>query len=342
MRATRVDGGLRRRGGRLLGAVAPALAVMLAAPAMLSAPVRAADPVATRDAAATVTALRFTRITGAGDVALNVVTTGDPAGTPIVFVHGIGQSYLAFEPQLHSSLATRHRLVAFDLRGHGNSGKPETPEAYDDTRKWADDLQAVLRATTTCPAVLVGWSYGTGVIADYLRHHGTGRVAGIVLVAAEGGLSLDGPRPPGTGPIAAMLDAMHQRQEGLDLDANITAARELARMLTQQPMPEDWVERAALVSMRVPAPVWGYLRRHPSSNGELRARIDKPVLLVIGRHDGGVSEERARRLAATLGNATVRVFEQSGHTPFVEEATAFNEALGAFATANAPRRDACR
>jgi non-heme chloroperoxidase len=278
-------------------------------------------------------AWRYSTVAGADGVPLNVVEAGNPAAPAIVFVHGIGQSYLAWEEQLRSPLAASHHLVAFDLRGHGNSGKPDTRDAYADRRKWADDVQAVLRATTTSPALLVGWSYGTAVILDYVRHHGTAQLAGIAMVSADGGLSIDKPRPPLAGPMAEMLDAMHRRQEGPDLEGNVAAARELARLLTFKPMPDAWVERAAFVAMRVPAPVWGFLRSHPLANRDLRPQVDVPYLLALGRHDGGMPEAGARELVAALRSGSVVYFEQSGHTPFVEEAAAFNERLEAFASA---------
>lgn len=271
---------------------------------------------------------QFSQVTGAGGIRLNVLQAGAASGAPIVFVHGVGQSYLAFEPQLRGALAARHPLVAYDLRGHGNSDKPLLREAYSDRQAWADDLRAVIDAKTTAPPVLVGWSYGTVVILDYVRAHGTKQIAGIVLVSSDGGLSP--PRPPMQGPIVEMLDAMHRRQEGPDLEGNVAAARELARLLTAKPMPEAWVERAALVSMRVPAPVWGLLRTHPITNQDLVDRLDLPVMLAIGRHDGGTPEEATRAIARAMPDASVTVFEQSGHSPFVEETARFDAMLEAF------------
>lgn len=280
---------------------------------------------------------RFSQVTGADGVRLNVVQAGASSGTPIVFVHGVGQSHLAFESQLRGALATRHPLVAYDLRGHGNSDKPLAREAYADRQAWADDLQAVLAATTSAPPLLVGWSYGTVVILDYVRAHGTKPLAGIVLVSSDGGLSP--PRPPMQGPIVGMLEAMHRRQEGPDLEGNVAAARELARLLTAKPMPEAWVERAALVSMRVPAPVWGLLRTHPLTNQDLVERLDLPVMLAIGRHDGGSPEAATRAIAKAMPDASVSVFEQSGHSPFVEETARFDAMLEAFVQRVAAQRE---
>jgi pimeloyl-ACP methyl ester carboxylesterase len=57
-------------------------------------------------------------------VRLHVVETGNPRGRPILFVHGNSQSWLTWRRQIASDLANDYRLVALDLRGHGQSDKP--------------------------------------------------------------------------------------------------------------------------------------------------------------------------------------------------------------------------
>ena len=61
-------------------------------------------------------------------------------------------------------------MVTYDLRGHGNSDKPLEPERYRDSKAWGDEVQAVMDATGLKRPVLVGWSYGGRVMADYLTH----------------------------------------------------------------------------------------------------------------------------------------------------------------------------
>lgn len=66
--------------------------------------------------------LKFTSVTTADGVRLNVVEAGNPVGPAIVFVHGISQSWLSWIAQLSDAgLRAVYRLVAFDLRGHGAS-----------------------------------------------------------------------------------------------------------------------------------------------------------------------------------------------------------------------------
>lgn len=55
---------------------------------------------------------------------LAYLTLGDPAGTPVVLVHGYTDSARDWVP-LIPYLSPRLRLILVDLRGHGRSGKPD-------------------------------------------------------------------------------------------------------------------------------------------------------------------------------------------------------------------------
>ena len=106
-------------------------------------------------------------ITGGGGIQLHLVETGNSRGRPMVFIHGLSQSGLAWTRQLNSELADHYRLVAMDMRGHGLSDKPR--EGYADSRLWADDVRAVIQALNLDHPILCGWSYGPLVILDYVR-----------------------------------------------------------------------------------------------------------------------------------------------------------------------------
>ncbi|MEE7548890.1 alpha/beta fold hydrolase, partial [Xanthomonas sp. Kuri4-1] len=80
---------------------------------------------------------RYT-VTAPDGVVLAVEESGDPDGMPLVFVHGLLGSRLSWEAQLDSPVLQRYRLIGYDLRGHGRSGKPADAEAYRDGRRWAD------------------------------------------------------------------------------------------------------------------------------------------------------------------------------------------------------------
>ena len=76
-----------------------------------------------------------------------------------VLVHGWKQSHRLWDPAI-ARLAARHRVVAFDLRGMGESDKPNSRYTFDEL---AGDLAFVLDALDLEDVTLVGWSMGCTV-----------------------------------------------------------------------------------------------------------------------------------------------------------------------------------
>jgi pimeloyl-ACP methyl ester carboxylesterase len=110
-------------------------------------------------------------------------------GSPVlVCCDGIGCDGFAWK-YLVRDFAARHRIVRWHLRGHGRSGNPSDPArvTFDDI---SSDLQAVLRATATRKAVLLGHSMGVQVALEHHRRH-PGEVLGLVLICGSYGLPLD-------------------------------------------------------------------------------------------------------------------------------------------------------
>src|SRR5262245_9786310 len=98
--------------------------------------------------------MKSSTVTGGGGIRLNLTETGNPRGRPILFIPGFSQCSLSWLQQLQSDLAESFRLVALDLRGHGLSEKPR--EAYGDSKLWADDIEAVIRALELDRPILCG------------------------------------------------------------------------------------------------------------------------------------------------------------------------------------------
>ncbi|MCP5470833.1 MAG: alpha/beta hydrolase [Sinobacteraceae bacterium] len=291
-------------------------------------------PVATKTAdAASASTLRFQTITGSGGVPLNVVTAGDPRKPPILLVHGIGQSYVSWENQLRPPVTDEFHVVAFDLRGHGNSGKPWGREHYTDFRHYAGDVQAVIDATGIDRPLLVGWSYGTLVVGDYLRAYGAGGLRGIELVGAYGGFTPPPPPAPAAAEMAARLARMRELQASGNLEDNIAAARDGVRFLTSREMPEAYWERAIQLSLMLP----GYARRwmfdRPIANVDQIPKITVPLLVNVGGKDGSTPEAQGRELVDKVPGARLSLYPDSGHSPFAEEPERFNRELMEFARA---------
>lgn len=262
-------------------------------------------------------------VTAPDGTVLAVHEAGDPHGAPIVFLHGLLGSSLNWEAQLDSLALQRFRLVAFDLRGHGQSGKPAGAAPYRDARRWADDLAAVLRAAQVRKPVLVGWSLGGAVISAYLAAYGDQDIAGAVY--AGGVIEL------APGQIAAH-PAVYRDIVSPDLRTHLDAMRSFLRLCFEK-QPDaatferllanaamaSWDMQSAVQSMTVPA-------------AEALTRMRKPMLLVYGERDALV-QARASAARAMALNPRIRssFYPDVGHAPFLEERARFEQELAAFA-----------
>ncbi|MGE0829498.1 MAG: alpha/beta fold hydrolase [Hyphomonadaceae bacterium] len=95
---------------------------------------------------------------------------------------------MCWRAQFESPLANDFRLVAIDLRGHGQSEAPLGAENYTHGELWAEDVRNVQNALNLVHPILVGWSYAGFVIGDYLRRYGDAEIAGINFVCAAIGM----------------------------------------------------------------------------------------------------------------------------------------------------------
>jgi pimeloyl-ACP methyl ester carboxylesterase len=99
---------------------------------------------------------------------------GEPA---FVFVHGWTCDRSFFAPQAEH-LAKQHRVVSPDLRGHGESDKPEGPYSI---AAYADDVAYLIDRLGLGKAVAVGHSLGGNIALQLAASH-PDRVAAIVMV----------------------------------------------------------------------------------------------------------------------------------------------------------------
>ncbi len=107
------------------------------------------------------------RTVNANGIDLNVTEIGH--GPPLVMLHGLLIGNIAtWYFTCARALAGRHRVVLYDLRGHGRSARPT--EGYD-VSTMADDLAALAEALELESFDLVGHSWGGLIALDYARRY---------------------------------------------------------------------------------------------------------------------------------------------------------------------------
>jgi pimeloyl-ACP methyl ester carboxylesterase len=112
------------------------------------------------------------RVVQANGAALHLVEAGQ--GAPLLLLHGWPEFWLTWEPVM-TCLSHRFRLIAPDLRGFGDSGKPNGPFGPHDH---AADMLALLDALGIARAGIVGHDVG-GAAMQPLARKAPERVAGL-------------------------------------------------------------------------------------------------------------------------------------------------------------------
>jgi non-heme chloroperoxidase len=258
---------------------------------------------ATQDA---VTGVRFSQVQGGGGVPLNVVEKGDSSKPAILFIHGFRQSYIAWRTQFESRLAEDCHLVAFDLRGHGNSGSPWQADAYNTGRPWADDVDSVIKATGIKAPLIVGWSFGGNVAMDFIRNYPSAHVAGLVLAATTAGMIAQPKLSPDTPPRPTVSS---------DIERNIGAVDASTKLLFGPNLDADLIRKFAAASMRV------------SPFVDLLPGLSMPITLVFGGRDPIVNPGVADKLKTLFPRANVVAFPDGGHATFLDDPERFNAML---------------
>jgi non-heme chloroperoxidase len=172
-----------------------------------------------------------TRSTDDVEIAYRVVGDGP---TDVLFMHGWAGSGRYFDQTVECLDPSRLRLITFDLRGHGDSGRTDSGYTLDQI---ADDAVAVADAAGSRRFVSVGFSM-SGKFVQYVACEHPDRVAGQVLVAGCPAVAL--PLPP-------ELLADWFGREG---DAARMA--EIPRMYASQPIPEEVLDRCGVDAAAVP------------------------------------------------------------------------------------------
>ena len=93
-------------------------------------------------------------------VSLHVADSGN--GPTVLFVHGFPDTWRGWRRQMDMVVSAGYRAVAFDMRGFGQSSKPDDVASYT-ALQCVGDLVGILDALAVERAVLVGHDFGAAV-----------------------------------------------------------------------------------------------------------------------------------------------------------------------------------
>lgn len=241
-------------------------------------------------------------------------------GQTILFVHGFPLSRAIWQPQIEA-FAPSHRVMAPDLRGHGESSATAGVYSMD---VFAEDLQALIVERQCGPVVLVGHSMGGYIDFAFYRKFPQS-VRALVLFCTRATADSE------EGKIARENLAQRVEREG----AGAVAESMLPKMFgaaTAASRP-DLVEsvRQMMLATSVNA-LAGSLRGmalRPSSVA-LLPKITVPTLVIAGENDLIIPNAESAAMANAIPNAQLIMIPQAGHLASLENPAAVNAALQAF------------
>ena len=276
----------------------------------------------------------------------------DDAPVTVIFCHGYALNQDCWHYQ-RRDLGGIGRLVFWDQRGHGRSGR-SGPEHVSVDQLGAD-LYAVLAAVApgAGPVVLVGHSMGGMTImalADQCPGLFGSKVIGIVLIStAASGIDptcwLPGPLQPVARQVAApLLRGVARGRRAALVERGRQAAGDLVFLGTKyigfgdaqtSPALVDFLERMIRATpVGVIADFFETLRDHDKEDvQDVLGRV--PVVVIAGERDRIVPPELTGRLAAEIPGARLVSLPGAGHVVILERPAEVNEAITSLVAAAA-------
>lgn len=259
------------------------------------------------------------------NVKLHISDGGE--GRPVVLIHGWPLSDEMYEYQYHDLLKNKFRAIGITLRGFGKSDKPYGKYNYD---VHALDIKRVLDILDINDAVLVGFSMGGAIAVRYVSVYNGAHVSKLVLAGASVPLWTKRKDFPYNLTQSSVDDLIKlnntDRPKLLSNFAKIFSAT--ATSLNKG--IGSWLNGIGLsASSHATAQCLVALR--DTDLREDMAKIKMPTLILHGKKDKICSFDLANQMNAGIADSQLVVFENSGHSLFLEETQKFNKELIKFA-----------
>ena len=254
---------------------------------------------------------------------IHYIDIGISTAVPVVFVHGFPFSHkMWLTPGGQTeALASSHRVIAYDVRGHGDS---EIGDGQYTIELFVDDLVALLDHLSIVKAVIVGLSMG-GYIALRLAERAPDRVRGLVLCDTKSeGDSNEAKIKRASSIKAVKANGPRLFAEGFVTSVftpeNLGAKPEAVRMI------QSVIERTAPISL------CGSMLALAARTDTTAAlpNINVPTLIMVGEHDALTPPAASQSMKDKIPNSELHLIPNAAHLSNIENPVEFNKHLVEF------------
>src|SRR5881394_466286 len=231
------------------------------------------------------------------------------SGPPLLLTHGYSSTSAMWLGQIEA-LSKRHRLVLWDMRGHGQSDYPDDPKAYSEALTVAD-MAALLDEIGAESAIVGGLSLGGYMSLAFYRAYPE-RVRALLIIDTGPGFKKDDARDAWNKRAYETGDRFER--EGLAVLQSLSRERS-----SVSHRDASGLARAAR----------GMLAQRDARVIEQLPTIAVPSLVVVGADDTPFLAA-SDYMAAKIPGARKVVIPSAGHAANIDQPQLFNDAVVAF------------
>jgi pimeloyl-[acyl-carrier protein] methyl ester esterase len=243
-------------------------------------------------------------------------------GSPVTLIHGLTVNSKVWESHAER-LSARHRVLTYDLRGHGQSEKPADHDFSFAAH--AKDLLDLLDGLGIQKTALVGWSLGASV-ATCLAAIQPHRVSKLILIAGTPMLIARPDFPYAVPPQqqAAMVGMAQQ-----DFTGFMKAFRD---MMLVEPHDPELAETLAAMALEMGKDVYIAIMQQtvPIDIRPVIAAVKVPTLVLHGSLDVICPPPAGQHFADHIAGATWHPIEGAGHAMLLTRPEAVHTAIAGF------------
>lgn len=238
-------------------------------------------------------------------------------GPVVLLTHGYSATSQMWAGQIEA-VSKDHRLITWDMRGHGQSDSPDDPTLYSEAHTVAD-MAALLDEVAAEQAIVGGLSLGGYMSLAFNRVY-PDRVAALLIIDTGPGYRNDEARAGWNK--TSIRTAERYETEGLGLLSSGSAERRTAKHSSAQGL--------ALAAR-------GMLTQRDAGVITSLPDIKAPSIVIVGSEDTPFLAA-SDYMAAKIPGAQKAVIEGAGHAANIDRPEAFNAAMMAFLSGLAPAR----
>ncbi|MBY9012321.1 MAG: alpha/beta hydrolase [Candidatus Lokiarchaeota archaeon] len=252
-------------------------------------------------------------------------------GFPVIFIHGYGAKKEIWKPQV-AEMSKRFKLVTFDLRGTGESDRPNIPYTM---KMMAEDVNRLEEFLNIKKAHIIGRSFG-GMIAQNVSLLYPEKVEKLVLIATNyGRTNTDWVEIPKNGRLEEIetlkhdpLKAFRQKSKWLfhikfrkEMEANPTkkfygvfSMEDLIRESTVNPSrPQDIINQAEA------------MKTHYTFDKLTEIKHD--TLLIAASHDRQTPVSVMMEMNKRIPHSELKIINEAGHFMTLSRASEVNKMI---------------